>query len=54
MPIVEKLLHNTIEFDLACLQILKANSISASSFLLGFNFETHFNFFLSKILVSLS
>ena len=46
IPIVEKLLHRTIAFDFTCLQILKANWISARSFLVGFNLVTHFNFFL--------
>ena len=32
IPIVEKLLHKTIAFDFTCLQILKANFISARSF----------------------
>ena len=53
MPIVEKLLHKIIAFDFTYLQILKANSISASSFLFGFSFVTNFNFFLSKIIWSL-
>ena len=54
MPIVEKLLHNTIAFDLTCLQTLKANIISANSLFLGLNFVTQFNFFLSKTVLSLS
>ena len=45
IPIVEKLLHKTIAFDFTCLEILKANWISANSLLLGFNLVTHFNFF---------
>ena len=53
MPIVEKLLHNTIAFDLTCLETLKANLISANSFLVGFNLVTHFNFFISIIILSL-
>ena len=32
IPIVEKLLHKTIAFDFTCLQILKANWISARSY----------------------
>ena len=40
IPIVAKLLHNTIAFDLTCLHTLKANRISAKSFLLGFNLVT--------------
>ena len=53
MPIVEKLLHKTIALDFTYLQTLKANFISAVSFLLGFNLVTHFNFFLSRIMLSL-
>ena len=53
IPIVEKLLHKIIAFDFTYLQILKANSISSSSILFGFSFVTNFNFFLSKINLSL-
>ena len=54
IPIVEKLLHRTIAFDLTNLLILKANFISANSFLLGFNFVTHLNFVFQKHLIFLN
>ena len=44
IPIVEKLLLKIIAFDFTYLQILKANSISASSFLFGFSLLTRYNF----------
>ena len=53
IPIVAKLLHNTIALDFTCLQTLKANWISAISLLFGFNLVTHFNFFLSITILSL-
>ena len=53
IPIVEKLLHNTIALDFTYLLTLKANSISASSFLFGFSFVTHLKSFLFTILLFL-
>ena len=54
MPIVEKLLINTMAFDFTYLQILNANSISFISFFVGLFFVTNFKFLILNIVLSFS